>query len=441
MLQLHQYYTNSWALIIGVNEYLHLGPLEIACSDATSIRDILMSELGFPESNVRMLLNKEASRKNIMNAFLAFESVGPDDRLVIFFAGHGMSVEGHRGSIGYLIPADGSTTDKSTLIRWDELTRNAEIIPAKHILFVMDACYSGLAIQRRSAGGERRFVSDMLRRRSRQVIAAGKADEAVADSGGPNGANSIFTGHLLEGLRGAAATPDGVLTASQLMSYAYHKVGSDSRSQQTPHFGHLEGDGDFILRTPGNEHLNAAADADFILQPVVERPEPEPQAEATPKIRPAFAAKNGYADPESASFGRNEWSGRLGEWEFGTGTVQRRAAFGWLALVVEPVSALQNPVDLAGLAKTLRNHTVDGANEFQQFQFPRGVMTTANSVILYEPDASNGTGIDCWKRFLRVDRTAAIEFCEYQRVGRVVQPNQNLPTTINVFMYRWSGSS
>jgi hypothetical protein len=34
----------------------------------------------------------------------------------------------------------------SGLIRWDELTRNADLITAKHMLFVMDACYGGLAL-------------------------------------------------------------------------------------------------------------------------------------------------------------------------------------------------------------------------------------------------------------------------------------------------------
>jgi hypothetical protein len=182
----------------------------------------------------------------------------------------------------------------------------------------------------------------------------------------------------------------------------------------------LEGDGDFILRTPAKEHLNAATDADFILQPVVERPEPEPQQEAGATIRPAFGAKNGYADPDSASFGHNEWSSRLAKWEFGSGIAQRQRAFGWLALVVEPVSALRNAFDLAGLVRTLPNQTVNGTKVGQEFHFPRQVMTTANSVVLYEPDASNSTGMACWKRFVRVDRTASIEFCEYDRVGRVV---------------------
>ncbi|MDT4895662.1 MAG: hypothetical protein QOH25_739 [Acidobacteriota bacterium] len=88
------------------------------------------------------------------------------------------------------------------------------------------------------------------------MLTAGKEDEVVADGGGPLGANSIFTGYLIEGLRGAAKDANGVLTANLLMNYVYQKVGQDSRSQQTPHYGHIDGDGDFVLSTPDDSHLD-----------------------------------------------------------------------------------------------------------------------------------------------------------------------------------------
>ena len=227
-------YTDSWALVIGINAYRYTNPLEIARADAEAIRDILIGDFKFPKKNVCTLLDNQATRARIMEKFLSYESLGLDDRLLVFFAGHGSTVPSSRGPIGYLVPVDGKLKDKSSLIRWDDLTRNADIIPAKHILFVMDACYSGLAIQRSSSAGERRFVSDMMQRASRQVITAGKADEVVADGGGPTGNNSIFTGYLLEGLAGEAADQEGVITASNLMNYAYRKVATDSRSKQTP---------------------------------------------------------------------------------------------------------------------------------------------------------------------------------------------------------------
>src|SRR5438067_13740703 len=101
----------------------------------------------------------------------------------------------------------------------------------------MDACYGGLAIMRALKPGSMRFLKDMLMRHSRQVLTAGKADEVVADRGGPLPNHSVFTGHLLEALSGKAADAEGLLTANGVMTYVYHLVGRDAGSQQTPHFG------------------------------------------------------------------------------------------------------------------------------------------------------------------------------------------------------------
>ncbi len=417
--------------MIGINEYQHTNPLEIARADAEAIRDVLIRDFNFPKKNVCTLLDSQATRARIMQEFLSYESLSPDDRLLVFFAGHGSTVEGSRGPIGYLVPVDGELKNKSSLIRWDELTRNADIIPAKHILFVMDACYSGLAIQRATTTGERRFVSDMMQRASRQVITAGKADEVVADGGGPTGNNSIFTGYVLEGLAGRAADQEGVITASNLMNYAYRKVATDSRSNQTPHFGHVDGDGDFIFRTPDDAHLLTTSAQDFLVKTVVEKPEPPVHVDWS-LATPGFAERNDYSDPTKESFGRNEWSSKLGK-RIGDQCV---AAFGWLSLVVEPVSNEPLALDLLGFAKSLAGKFSGDAQGERRFLFPPQAMTTARSLILYDPEyADGGDGEDCWKRYLRIERNGAIEYCDYDRIARLVRLKPNDTKSYYAFLY------
>ena len=244
-----EHYGKSKALIIGINKYLHASPLSYAVSDATAIADLLVDRLGFAEENVTILTDAAADRASIMRAFLGFTRDGtdPDDRLMFFFAGHGHTITSLKGEVGYLIPVDGDSSDLSTLLRWDDLTRNADLIPAKHILFIMDACYGGLAITRAFNPGAMRFMRDMLQRLSRQVLTAGKADEPVADAGGPLPNHSIFTGHLIEALDGKARDNAGNLTANGVISYVYRAVSNDVASNQTPHYGYLHGDGDFIF--------------------------------------------------------------------------------------------------------------------------------------------------------------------------------------------------
>jgi hypothetical protein len=95
----------------------------------------------------------------------------------------------------------------------------------------------------------------MLQRYSRQVLTAGKADEVVADAGGPIPNHSVFTDHFIQGLQGKAATGDGVITANGVMAYVYDRVAKDLHSQQTPHYGFLDGDGDFIFKAPSLNEL------------------------------------------------------------------------------------------------------------------------------------------------------------------------------------------
>lgn len=255
---LKQSYDCSRALVIGINHYQNAPPLGYAVSDAEEIKNILIDELDFDANDVLYLTDDEATKANILKAFHTFtnEDVKVDDRLFVFFAGHGHTRTGFRGEVGFLVPYDAEMNDYSSFIRWDELTRNAELIRAKHVLFVMDACYGGLAVNRDFQPGRSRFLKNMYQRFSRQVITAGKADEVVSDSGGPLPNHSVFTGHLIEGIRGKAANEHGVITASGLMAYVYTKVANDINSEQTPHYGQFDGDGDFIISAPNIEELS-----------------------------------------------------------------------------------------------------------------------------------------------------------------------------------------
>ena len=254
-------YGKSFALIVGIDDYKHVSPLSFAKNDAKGIAAVLET-FGFEKANIQLLFDKKATYAAIRNSYLEFTEdgkLGPDDRLIVFFAGHGHTVSGSRGEVGFLVPHEGNPNEPKTLLRWDDLTRNADLIPAKHIFFIMDACYGGLALQRAPSSGNMRFLGDMLKRSARQVLTAGKADEVVADGGGVRPGHSIFTAHLLNGLEGAAATQEGVLTANGVMAYVYEKVGRDQYSHQTPHFGYVAGDGDFVFDIAPLEKIRAEA--------------------------------------------------------------------------------------------------------------------------------------------------------------------------------------
>ena len=251
-------YSSSHALVIGIDEYDVEPKLKSSGNDAQAIADVLKTHCDFPSDNVHLLCDGRANRKTIVEHFYRYVDTGtePDDRLILFFAGHGHTLTVGQHTSGFLIPSDGDTSDISTLIRWDELTRATDLIRAKHILFLIDACYGGLALARNTSPSGLRYAADQLTRLSRKVLTAGKANELVFEQG-PRQGHSMFTGHLLEGLEKGVREAGERLTATALASFVHKRVAFDQYSKQSPEYGTISGDGDMIL---DNELLTQIAE-------------------------------------------------------------------------------------------------------------------------------------------------------------------------------------
>ena len=142
--------------------------------------------------------------------------VKENDRVFIFYAGHGMTRDLPNGkALGYLIPVDADTNKfQNRGISMTQINDFSALIPAKHVYFVMDSCYSGLALTRAgvSIGQSLNYINQITERKARQILTAGGADQQVAD-GGPGG-HSIFTWTFLQALDGLADTDNnGYVTA------------------------------------------------------------------------------------------------------------------------------------------------------------------------------------------------------------------------------------
>jgi peptidoglycan/xylan/chitin deacetylase (PgdA/CDA1 family)/uncharacterized caspase-like protein len=243
------FYREGWAVVVGVDTYKSWPRLQYASNDARAVKETFVSKLGFKPENVTLLLNDDATRERVLSALDGLtnpDKVKRDDRVVVFFAGHGTTRHLPNGrALGYIVPVDAAPGNyQSQAISMTNFQDISEAIPAKHVFFIMDACYSGVALTRGGGGGN--YLSEVTRRSVRQMLTAGGADEEVADNG-PQG-HSIFTWTLLQGLEGKAdLNGDGYVTASELATYVAPTVSSLSR--QTPAFGNLVGSegGDFVF--------------------------------------------------------------------------------------------------------------------------------------------------------------------------------------------------
>ncbi|MBI1753505.1 MAG: polysaccharide deacetylase family protein [Acidobacteria bacterium] len=242
-------YQESWALVVGIDAYAKWPRLQHAVKDAESVRDLLTTRFGFASDHILFFKDGEATRANLLGALNGkLARAKRDDRIFIYFAGHGATRKLSSGrDLGYLIPADSDPgAFASDALPMSDLQTVAESLTAKHVFFVMDACYSGLGLTR---GASDAFLRENSKRLARQMLTAGGADQSVADDG--PGGHSVFTWTLLQGLNGRAdLNGDGVITATELAAFTAPIVSSMSR--QTPAFGSLPGSegGEFVFEKP-----------------------------------------------------------------------------------------------------------------------------------------------------------------------------------------------
>ena len=250
-----QLYSQAYAVIIGIDRYENLPPgseLSYAVRDAQGVAEVLKRDYAF--DGIATLYNEDATREGILRLLSAeLSNTDEDDSVFVFWAGHALTKKtAAHGEIGYLVPYDGTFDESEMSFKNISMTAIkediAKIVPAKHMFFVFDACYSGLLVTRASKAlvptRSLNYLRDITGEGVRQVLAAGKADQEVLD-GGPRG-HSVFTGRFIEALEEAT----DYITATEISTLIKEQVFSDAAARghaQTPQGGKLFGLGDYVF--------------------------------------------------------------------------------------------------------------------------------------------------------------------------------------------------
>lgn len=218
------------ALLVGIAGYSHLKALpDVVLNDVADFADVLRSEkhCGYPPDQVRTLA--EATNQGLRDALAAFASeCRPDDTAVFVFSGHGERIDAGAGTGSYLCPVEfDPARPKDTGISREELSAMLTAVPARRLLVILDAChsagsvvfkagaesielkagFSGVDFERLGAGA------------GRVLFASSREDEYSMILDGDR--NSLFTGHILAGLRGAAPRgSDGTVGVLDLFKHA-----------------------------------------------------------------------------------------------------------------------------------------------------------------------------------------------------------------------------
>jgi WD40 repeat protein len=269
-------FAHSFAVIIGINRYENGIPtLKTAVNDARALADFLKKKHGYEPL---CFVDQDATLAGL-TALLTKDLpalVGGDDRVLFYFAGHGVALDGDDGPSGFILPQDARRDSAASFLPMPAVHDALCALQCRHLLAILDCCFAG-AFRWSSVRDvmplptvlhqERyeRFIRDP----AWQVISSAAQDQraldvlagrAIGQRDAGDAEHSPFAELLLKGLAGAGDVMpgnggDGVITATELYVYLDHALDEMTENRavrQTPRLWPLRKDdkGQFIFLTP-----------------------------------------------------------------------------------------------------------------------------------------------------------------------------------------------
>jgi len=176
---------DKWAVVIGIADYKGRGnDLTYTDDDAVDMYNYLMAK-GYPASNVRLLLDRNAKADKILQAIdWLGQNEGPASEVVFFYSGHGSTIDGYNDG-------DAEYTDE-TIVSHDlyhivdgQLRDSFSTFESSKISFIFDSCFSGGMNDLAGPG---------------RVVVTGGSETQYTWDGAAWMANGVFTYYYMEGL-------------------------------------------------------------------------------------------------------------------------------------------------------------------------------------------------------------------------------------------------
>jgi uncharacterized caspase-like protein len=239
-----------YVLAIGINKYANPAyNLRFAVRDVLDIGRVVKSQQAkiqkdsairqYAKTEVVTLMDKDATKKNIMAALSRFagnldndlpkvstdrvkqefskiKPIQPEDALLIYFAGHGTSLD----SYYYLLPYNFTGASAKLLGRQGisdlELNHVLEKVDAGRLIMVIDACQSGQALGEQNAGRapmNSKGLAQLAYDKGMAVLTAAQSQqaalEAVTIPGRGEISHGLLTYALLQAFNDPLADQDG----------------------------------------------------------------------------------------------------------------------------------------------------------------------------------------------------------------------------------------
>jgi len=212
--------------VVGINRYKNSDlNLNFAEPDARAIEEFFArkGKTLFKDVKTTEFYNEDATKENILSKLDALQT-DPQDVVIIYLAGHGISIKDN----WYFIPHDVIHPEEDPEVMEKgisslELADKIRNIQALKKLVLIDACKSGTILLAFARGlEERRALAQLARATGIHVMAASTKDQyasEVKDLG-----HGVFTYTLLEGLDGKARLVGNKVTVCGLLTYVDNRL-------------------------------------------------------------------------------------------------------------------------------------------------------------------------------------------------------------------------
>ncbi|MGY6123874.1 caspase family protein (plasmid) [Paraburkholderia strydomiana] len=254
-------YKASYALLISNGDYKSGWPKLEQPGKELDALGLVLQKQGF---TVRRVSDAKSGQLNAALREFLFDMVKePDSRVIVFFSGHGYTT---KAGMGYLVPTDapdpgaGENAFRQLALPINELEVLAKETSSRHVLFILDSCFSGSIFTSKSFDRPDAATEKVALRQPyflgagqkpvRQFLAAGGAGERLPES-------SEFIPLLVAALTGTTTiSQDGYLTGKELGLWIEQSLPHVTGDRTHPHSDVIQdpkyvfGDMVFQIRAP-----------------------------------------------------------------------------------------------------------------------------------------------------------------------------------------------
>ncbi|WP_457270509.1 hypothetical protein [Pedobacter sp. UYEF25] len=242
---------NTYAIVVGISGYQDaaIPQLNFADKDAALFAEWLQTKSGgsVAQSHIKLLTNEKATLSAFYQALDWAKHIAKEnDRVYIYFSGHGDVETTKNDSQGYLLAWNSPPNNYlNNAISVSDLNNTANELTTKNkakIVLITDACHSGKMAGDFYKGKQLTAANLMLVLNNQVRMASCREDEEAAEGKEWGGGRGVFSYYLIKGLQGAAVTND-LVKLGGLQLFLDSSFAADKQLEQTKHVQYPVSDG------------------------------------------------------------------------------------------------------------------------------------------------------------------------------------------------------